>query len=311
MTKGEQARLLAWRSKVLQQAASGQNVARVCRHFGISRKSFYKWKRRQAEHGDAGLCDRPRRPHRSPRATAQEVVSKILYLRQNYHFGPARIAAYLRRFHGIEIAGSSVHRILTRHGMSRLPANQKHRPHGKRWQRYEKPQPGHRLQVDVKFLERIPGTRRRLYQFTAIDDCTRIRVLKIYDACNQRAAISFIDEVLRRLPFRVHVVQTDNGAEFQSQFHWHLETHDIRHVYIRPRTPRLNGKVERSHRVDDQEFYQLLDKDGISDDIHLFNEKLREWEDYYNYHRPHGALSGQTPYGRLLAKTRAEVLPGS
>ena len=70
---------------------------------------------------------------------------------------------------------------------------------------------------------------------------------------------------------------------------------DIRHVYIRPRTPHLNGKVERSHRVDDQEFYQLLDEDGITDDIHLFNEKLREWEDYYNYHRPHGALGGQTP----------------
>jgi transposase InsO family protein len=161
----------------------------------------------------------------------------------------------------------------------------------------------------VKFLERIPGTRTRLYQFTAIDDCTRIRVLKIYDACNQRTAIRFIDEVRRRLPFRVQVVQTDNGAEFQSDFHWHLEQEDIRHVYIRPRTPHLNGKVERSHRVDDQEFYQLLDADGISDDIHLLNDKLREWEDYYNYHRPHGALEGQTPYERLLAKTSAEALP--
>jgi transposase InsO family protein len=135
------------------------------------------------------------------------------------------------------------------------------------------------LQVEVKFLERIPGTRRRFYQFTAIDDCTRMRVLKLFDACNQRTAIRFIDDVLRRLPFRVHVVQTDNGAEFQSQFHYHLERRDIRHVYIRPRTPRLNGKVERSHRVDDQEFYQLLDTDGISDNIALFNEKLREWED--------------------------------
>ena len=86
---------------------------------------------------------------------------------------------------------------------------------------------------------------------------------------------------------------------------------DIRHVYIRPRTPHLNGKVERSHRVDDQEFYQLLDKDGITDDIHLFNEKLREWEDYYNYHRPHGALDGQTPYERLMAKMRAGTSPAS
>ena len=275
MTKGEQARLMAWRSRVLQQAAGEQNVARVCRRFGISRKSFYKWKRRHAEHGDG------------------------------------RIAAYLQRFHQIAIAVSSVHRILTRHGMNRLPASQKYRPHGTRWQRYEKPQPGHRLQLDVKFLERIPGTHRRLYQFTAIDDCTRIRVLKVYDRCNQRTAVQFVDEVLRRLPFRGLVVQTDNGAEFQSEFHWHLETRDIRHVYIRPRTPRLNRQVERSHRVDDEEFYQLLDQGGISDDIHLFNEKLREWEDYYNYHRPHGALDGQTPYERLLAKTRAEVSPGS
>ena len=101
--------------------------------------------------------------------------------------------------------------------MNRLPANQKHQPHGKRWQRYEKPQPGHRLQLDVKFLERIPGTQRRLYQFTAIDDCTRIRVLKVYDACNQRTAIQFIDEVLRRLPFSVQVVQTDNGLPQKSR----------------------------------------------------------------------------------------------
>jgi transposase InsO family protein len=62
--------------------------------------------------------------------------------------------------------------------------------------------------------------------------------------------------------------------------------------------------------VDDQEFYQLLDRDGISD-VHLFNEKLREWENYYNYHRPHGALEGQTPFERLIEKTRAGVSPGS
>lgn len=160
-------------------------------------------------------------------------------------------------------------------------------------------------------MERIPGSTRRLYQFTAIDDCTRIRVLKVYDACTQRTAIRFVDEVRRRLPFRIHVVQTDNGAEFQSRFHWHLEAHDIRHAYIRPRTPHLNGKVERSHRVDDEEFYQLLDRNGIADDIHLFNDKLRESEDYYNYHRPHGGLDGQTPYERLLAKTRAGQLPTS
>ena len=90
-------------------------------------------------------------------------------------------------------------------------------------------------------------------------------MLKIFDACNQTSAIRFVDEVIRRLPFRVLVIQTDNGAEY-------LEGQDIRNVYIRPRSPHLNGKVERSHRVDEQEFYQLLDKDGVTDNIHLFNE---------------------------------------
>lgn len=149
---------------------------------------------------------------------------------------------------------------MCKHGVNRLPANQKHRPYRQRWKRHEKRQPGHRLQVDVKFPKRIPGTRKRFYQFTAIDDCTRIRVLKIYDACNQKTAIQFIDEVIRRLPFRVHVVRTDNGAEFQSKFRWCLQDRDVRHVYTRPRTPRLNGKVERSHRIDDEEFYQVLEE---------------------------------------------------
>jgi hypothetical protein len=68
----------------------------------------------------------------------------------------------------VTIARSTVHRILVKHGMRRLPSNQKYQPHRKRWKRYEKPQPGHRLQMDVKFLERIPGTAKRLYQFDSI-----------------------------------------------------------------------------------------------------------------------------------------------
>jgi transposase len=140
MTKTEQTRVTAWRLKILYWAAADtRQVARTCRHFGISRKTFYKWKRRYAEHGAAGLCDRPRCPHRSPRATPAAVVSKILYLRQTYHFGPGRIADYLKRFHRVALATATVHRILGRHGMNRQPANQKYQPHIRRWQRYEKP----------------------------------------------------------------------------------------------------------------------------------------------------------------------------
>ncbi len=146
MTKADQVRLTTWRFNVLQHAAAHPwSVARTCRHFGISRKLFYKWKRRFDEHGPVGLCDRSRAPRRSPHATPPEVVSKMLYLRQHYHFGPGKIADYLKRFHSVSVATSSVHRILGKHGLNRLPANQKHRAHATRWKRYEKPQPGHRL----------------------------------------------------------------------------------------------------------------------------------------------------------------------
>ena len=100
--------------------------------------------------------------------------------------------------------------------------------------------------------------------------------------------------MLERLPFRVEVIQTDNGAEFQSLFHYHLLDRGISHDYIKPRTPRLNGKVERSHRIDNEEFYQLLDG-MVIDDTKVFNDKLREWEDFYNYHRPTAAWAARPP----------------
>jgi transposase len=131
MTNSELRRLTNCRLKVLQAATSAGHVARTCRHFGISRKTFYKWRQRYHQYGDTGLVDRARAPHRSPRATPAEVVSKILYLRQHYHFGPGKIADYLKRFYGLSVACASVHRILRRHGMNRLPANQKYRRHAR------------------------------------------------------------------------------------------------------------------------------------------------------------------------------------
>src|SRR5271167_3449562 len=98
MTKTEQNRLVAWRLKVLREASAvPRNVAQTCRHFGLSRKTFYKWKARYEAQGEAGLCDRPRVPHRSPRATPREAVSKILYLRQRYYLLDGVETRLLRR----------------------------------------------------------------------------------------------------------------------------------------------------------------------------------------------------------------------
>ena len=307
MTEQQLARMAKRRLAILRHAEEiTGNVALTCRYYGISRQIFYTWKRRYDAHGLDGLRDRSHRPHVSPGTTRTEVVGKIIYLRQHYHFGPAKIAMYLARYHDISISQSGVWRILKRLDLNRLPASQRYKRHDRRWRRYEKPLPGHRVQLDVKFIAPLPGSRRKHYQFTAIDDCTRLRVLRIYPQLNQKTAIQFADYVLERLPFRVEVIQTDNGAEFQSLFHYHLLDRGISHDYIKPRTPRLNGKVERSHRIDNEEFYRLLDG-MVIDDTKVFNDKLREWEDFYNYHRPHGGLDGQTPYERLKQRTQTRV----
>lgn len=202
------------------------NVAMSCRYFGISRQAYYIWYRRCQAEGIEGLRTRSKAPKTSPNATHVEVVGKIIYLRQNYHVGPEKIAMYL--------------------------------------------------------------------QFTAIDDCTRLRVLKIYPTLNQATAIRFVDYVLQRLPFQVEVIQTDNGAEFQSAFHFHVLDKGIGRSYIKPRTPRLNGKVERSHRIDAEEFYRLLDG-VIIDGAEVFNDKLREWEDSTTTIAPMEASAARHP----------------
>lgn len=118
--------------------------------------------------------------HAPPKATQAEVVERILWLRKYYHFGPAKIATYLVRYHDVTISTSGVWRILKRLGLNRLPASQRYQRHDRPWKRYEKQRPGHQLQVDVKFIEPLgqTGRRRKCYQFTAIDDCTRLRVLR-------------------------------------------------------------------------------------------------------------------------------------
>ena len=98
--------------------------------------------------------------------------------------------------------------------------------------------------------------------------------------------------------FAINCRAMDNGHEFQAKFHWHVEDLGVRHAYIKRGTPQPNGKVERSLRSDQTEFYQLLRYKG---DVDL-EAKLDEWERLHNFARPHGAHNGQTPYEAIRDK---------
>lgn len=263
--------------------------------FNVPHSTFYRWKQVYAAEGEAGLRRKKPVAYHHPRQVPPEVVEKIVYLRQTYHMGPQRIAWYVERYHGAKVSCASVYRTLRRQGLSRLPKKTGRR--AVHTHRYAKQVPGHHVQVDVKVLtlKDPAGKLVKRFQYTAIDDATRIRALKIYQRHNQINAMSFIDYVLEKFPFRIQTIRTDRGHEFQALFHWHVEDKGIRHVYIKPHSPELNGKVERSHRSDGEEFYQLL---SYTDDVDL-NRKLAEWEHFYNFNRPHGAHAGKTPYEAL------------
>jgi transposase InsO family protein len=108
---------------------------------------------------------------------------------------------------------------------------------------------------------------------------TRISALKIFSRHTQKNAIEFIDYVESKFPFRINTIRTDRGHEFQARFHWHAEDKGLKHIYIKPASPQLNGKVERSYRIDQDEFYQSL---TYTDDVDL-NKKLEYWEQFYNF----------------------------
>lgn len=292
---GYKKRSIRYKKVVLEYARLSGSVLKSCQYFEVQKSTFYRWKNAFDREGEAGLVRKKPIAGSHPRALRPDAVEKVLHLRCTYHMGPQRIAWYLERYHGITTSCSTVYRTLIRNGMRRLPRNVGRRALHTR--RYAKQVPGHHIQMDVKFLSlKAPdGKKVRRFQYTAIDDATRIRALRIYNRHNQKSAMDFVDYVVEKFPFRIHTIRTDRGHEFQAQFHWHVEDKGIRHVYIKPRSPQLNGKVERSHRSDKDEFYQLL---TYTDDVDL-NKKLAEWERFYNFGRPHGAFNGKTPYEAL------------
>jgi len=188
--------------------ASGEPASTIATTLGVNRATVYRLRARRRSSA---------RLH-CPTVTQPEVVEKIIRLRQRYHFGPMKIAMYLKRYHDVEISASGVWRILKRLGMNRLPASQRYKRHAGRWKRYEKQRPGHHVRIDVKFIEPIAtglGRLKRYYQQTAIDDCTRLRVLRAYPRSDQKTAIHFLDYVLSRLPFQVEEIQTEVVGQFE------------------------------------------------------------------------------------------------
>jgi transposase InsO family protein len=270
--------------------ATTHSLLAASRRFGLDRKTIREWRDRWRQQEMAGLV--PRYPAQRKSRVPEDVMRLLEHARRELGYGAPRTRIWLRRVHKRDLPAATIQKAFVRLGLPRLPRSRRRASQPRQLRLFERPNPGDSVQVDVKVIK-ING--KKAYQYTALDDCTRFRVLRLYRAQNQRSSLDFLWELRRALPFPVHRLQCDNGTEFPLAFSLSVQEAGIRHRYIKPRCPEQNGKVERSHRVDNEEFWTR----------HTFTafdtaaQALRRWERTYNFDRFSMALHGDTPVEKL------------
>jgi len=269
------------------------HAGRTCLKCGISRPTLRKWLSRYEKLGAAGLENESRRPRNVQNKVTPEQEELIVRLRKNRRLGHRRMQSVLKRSHGLRLSLATIHRILHRNRVAYLKPARRRK---KSFKRYSRPIPGDRIQMDTCKI--APG----LFQYTAVDDCSRYRVLKLYRRRTAANTLAFLDCVAEEMPFPVQRIQTDRGREFFAvKVQKRLMEWGIKFRPVKPRSPQLNGKVERSQKTDLIEFYPDVDLRDSN-----LPRLLDEWQHHYNWERPHSSLDGKTPIEKicsLLEKT--------
>ncbi|HEV8339758.1 MAG TPA: helix-turn-helix domain-containing protein [bacterium] len=309
-------RRLRWMDYYL---AHERNIAQTCRHFDISRPTFYRWWHRYNPRNLQTLEDdrRTRRPQRVRHPeTPLALQARVRALRETYpRWGERKLAALLRA-EGWTISHATIGRVLgrlRRTGQLDEPAVVRTALHKKRRRaqlarRYARRRPdghvvchpGDLIQLDTTPITLYPGCQR--VHVTARDVVSRKDVLAAYGAATSRAAERFLRDELPRMGFPIRAIQIDGGSEFKARFERACEALGITLFVLPPRSPQLNGHVERAHRTHQEEFYDLVE---VPEDLGLHNALLREHEAVYNGLRPHQALGYLTP-NEFLARCQAD-----
>lgn len=279
---------------------SGQSVAFVCRRYHISKSSLMRWNKR-FDGTKESLMDhshRPKTPHPSSHTTEELKWIRDLH-RRNPHASVCEIYGKLRTSKGYRRHPGSLYRVFSRLGYTKqkvTPTN-KYTP-----KPYATPQAvGEKWQMDVKYVPSACYTGSmpdKFYQYTIIDEASRQRFLYPYKEQSSYSTVDFIKRAIQFFRYTPKMIQTDNGAEFTypkdyKKLHPMDKLCDelgITHKLIRPRTPRHNGKVERSHRLDQERFYNYLYFYSYED---LKVQMLRYLKRYNNTPKP--VLGWATP----------------
>lgn len=292
----------------------GENGRLTCRHFDISPQTFYRWKRRYDGRQLKSLESRSHRPKRvrQPKYSV-ELVEAVVRLRERYpRWGKDKLWVLLKE-QGHNTSASTVGRILSyarKRGILREPKpiyvsagkRARNRPYGiRKPKEYKVEQAGDIVQLDTLDLRPLPGVV--LKHFTAHDVLSKWDVIGIYRQATATSAAEFLEAIDVRMPFPVRAIQVDGGSEFESVFEEVCQRRGIKLFVLPPRSPKLNGGVERAHRTHTEEFYEVTDS---TFELEELRGDLLKWETIYNTVRPHQALGYLTP-AQYLHKLTEEV----
>lgn len=297
---------LRWILPIARKEVKLVDAARICPH---SKRSLERWLAVYRKNGEEGLIPQSTRPRTNPNETPIRVKERIIELRKKNKKCALKLKWQLEK-ENINIHKNTVHKIIKNEGLVRI-----YRTRKLKYKYIKIPlSPGELVEIDIKY---VPETveNRQYYQFTAIDSASRWRYLKIYDDYSNFNSIRFLEELLTAAPFRIRAIKTDNGSNFTNRYTGYLKSTDpinprphdfdlacqkynVIHYLIDPGKPAQNGKVERSHREDQDKFY---DRNRFKTLTEL-ERKLKIWNDEYN-DLEHCSLNGKTPNEMLKLLT--------
>lgn len=289
---------LRWVLPIAYKQVRMVDVAKVCPH---SKRSLERWLSMCKKHGDWSLTPKSTEPKTQPKETPIWVKERVISIRKKTKKCALKIHWQLKK-EGILIHPRTIGKILKKENLVR-----KYRVK-KISYKYIKAErkPGELVEIDVKY---VPGrvASKRYYQYTAIDTASRWRHLEIFEEQSSFHSIEFLKIVIQKFQHKILAIKTDNGQIFTNKYFGSYRRsdlssrnlhaldefcskHDITHYLIDPGKPAQNGRVERSHREDQEKFYE---KYRFKDSKDL-QKKLRVWNDYYN-NLEHCGLNGKTP----------------
>lgn len=281
----------------------GGNYTQAALALGISRATVKRWVLRGTSLygylGFTGLTRRSTTPHTSKKVSTGDIEQKVVMLRKQTGLCAKKLGHLLKK-QRIVLSVSTIERILRRKGLQKRTNKYYRRPlfqNGHAMRPKNTNRPGY-LQMDVKYVTpELSGLPYTCYEYGIIDIFSRYKTSLILPILDESGSILALKWAIQSMPLTVVYVQTDNGLEYQKHFHKACEELNIVHYHIHKSSPNENAVIERSFRVDQEEFFFRLKKPP--EDINELNTWFQQFLNYYNTQRPHLGIDLMTPQEKL------------